>query len=94
MVKSAATDIDFAAAVDAGERGLRARDELTAMNTAFTTTRLESGYAFWPGEVQQYRELIPFLNGEKGALIAKLPLEWSFRRDPLKNRKTCRSVFG
>ena len=65
MVRSAATEVDFAAAVDAGERGLRARDELTAMNKAFTTTRLENGSAFWPGEVEQYRELIPFTNGER-----------------------------
>ena len=85
MVRSAATDVDFAAAVDAGERGLRARNELTAMNKAFTTTRIENGYAFWPGEVEQYRELIPFTNGEKGTLIAKLPLEWAFHRDPLRN---------
>ena len=47
--------------------------------------RLENGYAFWPGEVEQYRELIPFTNGEKGTLIAKLPLEWAFHRDPLGN---------
>ena len=85
MVRSAATDLDFAAAVAAGERGLRARDELTAMNSAFTTTKLESGYAFWPGEIQQYRELIPFINGEKGTLIAKLPLLWNFHRDPAGN---------
>jgi hypothetical protein len=82
MVRSAATDLDFAAAVEAGERGLRARGELTAMNEAFTTTRIESGYAFWPGEVQQYRELLPFTNGQKGVLVAKLPLLWNFHRDP------------
>jgi hypothetical protein len=85
MVRSAAADVDFAATVEAGERGLRARDELTAMNEAFTTTRLENGYAFWPGEVEQYRELIPFTNGEKGTLVAKLPMEWTFHRDPLRN---------
>jgi hypothetical protein len=85
MVTSAATDLDYAAAVEAGERGLRARAELTAMNEAFTTTRLENGYAFWPGEVQQYRELIPFTNGEKGTLITKLPLLWNFHRDPAGN---------
>lgn len=82
MVRSAATEADYLAAARSGEAGLQARDELTAMNAAFTTTRLESGYAFWPGEVQQYRELLPFLDGEKGDLIAKLPLEWAFRRDP------------
>ena len=78
MVRSAATDVDFAAAVDAGERGLRARDELTAMNKRFHDDPLENGYAFWPGEVEQYRELIPFINGEKGTLIAKLPLAMGF----------------
>ncbi len=87
MVSSAATDLYFAAAVAAGERGLRARDELTAMSSTFTTTKLESGYAFWPGEVQQYRELIPFINGEKGTLIAKLPLLWDFHRDPTGSGK-------
>lgn len=81
MVESAASNVDYTAAVEMGEHGLRARDELTAMSKAFTTTRLEGGYAFWPGEVQQYRELIPFINGEKGVLIAKLPLLWAFHRD-------------
>jgi hypothetical protein len=87
MVSSAATDLDFAAAVAAGERGLLARDELTAMSATFTTPKLERGYAFWPGEVQQYRELIPFINGEKGTLIAKLPLLWDFHRDPVGSGK-------
>lgn len=82
MVKSAATDADYPAAAAAGERGLLARDALTAMNKTFTTTRLESGYAFWPGEVRQYKELAPFTDGTKGDLIAKLPVEWSFHRDP------------
>lgn len=82
MVKSAATDADYPAAAAAGKRGLQARDALTAMDKTFTTTRLEKGYAFWPGEVQQYRELAPYTDGTKGALIAKLPVEWSFHRDP------------
>lgn len=82
MVRSAGSDADYASARQAGERGLKARDELTAMNPAFTTTRLESGYAFWPGEVKQYSELVPLIDGEKGRFIAKLPLEWAFHRDP------------
>jgi len=47
MVRSAATDLDFAAR---SRRRARAAggDELTALNSAFTTTKLESGYAFWP----------------------------------------------
>jgi len=32
--------------------------------------------------VQQYKELLPLINGEKGNLVANLPLEWNFRRDP------------
>ena len=84
-VKAAATDDDYAAAVAAGERGLAARQKLTDMNPAFTTTRLENGYAFWPGEVQQYRELLAYFNGEKGRLLLKLPTEWSFHRDPERN---------
>lgn len=82
MVRAAATEVDYTAAVQAGEKGLAARDELTEMNGTFTTAKLEGGYAWWPGEVKQYQELLPFINGEKGKLIAKLPLEWAFRRDP------------
>jgi len=82
MVRAAAGDCDYAAAVKAGQAGLAAREALTKMNGIFTTTKLEGGYAWWPGEVQQYQELLPFINGEKGTLVAKLPLEWAFRRDP------------
>lgn len=87
MVRASATEIDFAAAVAAGERGLAAREQLTEMNPTFTTYKKigESGYAWWPGEVQQYRELLEFTNGTKGTLVAKLPLEWSYRRDPRDN---------
>ncbi len=82
MVRSSATEVDFKSAVAAGESGLKAREELSAMNGTFTTTKLENGYAWWPGEVRQYRELLPLINGEKGKLISKLPLEWAFHRDP------------
>lgn len=84
MVAAAATEVDYKAAVAAGERGLAAREKLTAMNGTFTTYKKigESGYAWWPGEVQQYRELLPFTDGTKGTLVAKLPLVWNFRRDP------------
>ena len=84
MVRAAATECDFAAAVAAGDRGLAAREQLTAMNGLFTTYKQigENGYAWWPGEVQQYRELVPFISGPKGQLVAKTPQMWSFRRDP------------
>lgn len=54
------------------------------MNGTFTTYKNigEAGYAWWPGEVQQYRELLPLIDGTKGQLVAKTPLVWNFRRDP------------
>lgn len=84
MVKAAAADVDYKAAVAAGERGLAAREKLTQMNGTFTTYKVigEHGYAWWPGEVLQYKELLPFTDGSKGTLVAKLPLVWNFRRDP------------
>ncbi len=81
METAAATHVDYATAIAAGEVGLRARDELTRMNPSFTTTRMEAGPAFWPGELQQFRDLHALVNGEKGRLVTKLPLEWSFHRD-------------
>jgi hypothetical protein len=84
MVRAANTEVDYAAAVAAGERGLAARERLTEMNGTFTTYKRigEAGYAWWPGEVKQYRELIPYTDGTKGTLVARLPLVWNFRRDP------------
>ena len=82
MVKAAAADVDYATAVTAGHRGLKAREAISAMNGIFTTTRLESGYPWWPGEVKQYEELLPFIDGKKGKLITKLPFEWALHRDP------------
>ena len=83
MVTAAAAEIDYAKAVKAGERGLATREQMTAMNGVFTTYKNypEHGYAWWPGEVKQYQELLPFTDGTKGTLVAKLPLEWNFRRD-------------
>jgi len=84
MTRAASSEVDYAAAVAAGKRGLAKRDELTAMNGTFTTYKNigESGPAWWPGEVQQYEDLLPFTSGTKGQLVAKLPVEWAFRRDP------------
>ena len=42
----------------------------------------ENGPAWWPGEVEQYQNLLQYTNGKKGKLLVKLPLEWEFRRDP------------
>ena len=91
MVRLAATEINFSAAVAAGKQGLAIRDELSEMNDTFTTYRLpkqpgpkiiENGPAWFPGEVQQYAELAKYTAGPKGQLVTKLPLEWAFRRDP------------
>ena len=82
MVDQAATGADYGAAVRAGERGLAWRDSLTRMSPTFTTTRLEKGDAWWPGEVQQYRELLALTDGPAGRLVQRLPLTWSFRTDP------------
>ena len=85
MVRAANTECDYAGAVNAGERSLAVREKLTDMNGTFTTYRNykveQNGYAWWPGEVRQYRELIPFVDGTKGKLITRLPLNWAFRRD-------------
>jgi len=89
MVRAAGSEVDYAAAVAAGERGLAARLELAKMNPTFTTRvigvaaeTVESGAAWWPGEVQQYRDLLAVTSGARGRLVQKLPLEWAFRRDP------------
>ena len=85
MVRAAATECDYAGAVAAGKKALAVREKLTDMNGIFTTYRNykveHRGHAWWPGEVRQYEELLPFTNGEKGKLVAKLPLEWDFHRD-------------
>jgi hypothetical protein len=86
MVEAAATECDYEKAVACGERALAVREQLTDMSGIFTTYRKykaeDRGYAWWPGEVRQYRELLPLIDGTQGKLIAKLPLEWAFRRDP------------
>mgnify|MGYP002623757783 FL=1 len=85
MVHAAATEGDYAKAVAIGEKTLAVREKLTDLNGTFTTYRgynvEKNGYAWWPGEVKQYRELVPLVDGTKGKLITRLPLEWSFRRE-------------
>jgi hypothetical protein len=89
MVKAAATDADYKEAVAAGEKALAARLKLAQMNPTFTTRVVgvaaetkASGPAWFPGEVEQYRQLAALTDGTKGTLIRKSPLEWAFRRDP------------
>ena len=90
MVRAAATECDFATAVEIGDATVALRDELTDWNGIFTTYRgmnLGDAYPWWPGEVKQYRELIPYMDGTKGKLIKRLPLEWALRRDPDNSQK-------
>ncbi len=83
MVRAAATEVDYGKAVTAGERGLCARDAMTALGGIFTTTKLEGDDTpWWPGEVQQYRDLLRLTDGTRGTLVKKLPLAWAFHRDP------------
>jgi len=89
MVHAAATEGDYKTAIGFGEKGLAARLELAKMNPTFTTRVVgvaaeddKASAAWWPGEVQQYRDLRAFTDGTKGALVLKTPLEWAFRRDP------------
>jgi hypothetical protein len=84
MVRAAASENDYATAVQAGEQTLDLREQLTAMNPTFTSYKGmgERGNAWLPGEVQQMRDLAALTNGPKGSLIAKTPVAWSFRADP------------
>lgn len=89
MVKAAASDVDYKAAIAAGERGLAARKQLAEMNPTFTTRVVgvaaeddKADAAWWPGEVRQYRELGQYTDGSKGTLLVTTPLEWAFRLDP------------
>lgn len=84
MVRAASAEVDYKTAIAAGDRGLAAREKLTVMNPTFTTYKNigEHGAAWWPGEVQQMRDLLALTDGSKGTLIARTPLEWAFRRDP------------
>lgn len=82
MQTAAATQADYAKAAEIGDAALALRAAMLKMNPMFLSTKLETGWAWWPGEVQQYRELNAFTNGEKGKLVALLPLEWAFHRDP------------
>jgi hypothetical protein len=84
MARAAASDGEYARAAAAGARALQAREQLTDIHPTFTTSRAmgENGSMWLPGEVQQMRELAALVDGSKGTLVTRTPLEWSFRRDP------------
>src|SRR5206468_3692868 len=88
-VAAAARDADYTAAVRHGEQAVAARLDLAAMNPMFTVhvigaeAETAQGGAMWfPGEVEQYRQLARLTGGPAGQLVAKLPLVWTFRRGP------------
>ena len=94
MVRAGATEANYAAAAQAGERALAARQKLIDMGAKRSKAKRgsigmfvsagmgERGPAWFPGEVQQYRDLLALTDGTKGKLLVRLPLEWAYRRDP------------
>lgn len=91
MLRAGATEANFAAAAEASDRLLNARRKLIDLGKKwsvqkqgiFVNTRMgEKGAPWIFGEIQQYRDLLALTDGSRGELIAPLPLEWAFRRDP------------
>ena len=60
MTAAANAEVDYQIRRRRGRARLGGAEELTAMNPTFTTYKHigEEGYAWWPGEVKQYRELL------------------------------------
>jgi len=87
MIRAAGTECDYPKAVEVGRYALKIRDNIAKMNVTFVNkgcSGSERGPAWWPGEVKQYGDLASYTDGTKGTLLAKLPLEWAFHRDPDK----------
>jgi hypothetical protein len=84
MVWLACRDGDYKGAIAAGKQALKDRDLMTDLNGTFATYRVmgNSGWGWFPGEVEQYEVYDKLTNGTKGKLVQMLPLEWNFRRDP------------
>lgn len=77
MVEAADSQADYLAAAKHGTRALEIREQLSDLHPAFTTHRQfkESGPAWWPGEVEYFRQLA------KLEQVVKAPLEWHFKVD-------------
>jgi hypothetical protein len=83
MVRAAARDCDFAKAAKLGRTALAARARLGEMNETFISIKMgEKSPAWFAGEVEMYEKLTALTDGTKGRLIAKLPREMAFMRDP------------
>ena len=81
MYRAAATDADY---IRAAQLGAQLREmEQALWNWDPSMFRLYGEEAPWSGgEVIQYREMAARIDGSRGKLLARLPLEWRFRRDP------------
>lgn len=79
MVREAATNCNYKAAVEHGERGLITRQALKGLSGIFVSDRLEKGAPFWPGEVKLYRNLAALTDRSE---VVRSPLSWSFTLDP------------
>ena len=83
MLAAGAGECDYANAAACGQKALAARAELQQMNGTFVNTTMgENGPAWFPGEVQLFADLGKLTAGPDGKLVALLPLDWAFRRDP------------
>ena len=85
MTSAAARDADYPVAAKAGDAALAARLKLAQMNPTFTThvvgtgaETVQSGPAWFPGEVDHMRALAALTDGTRGTLVTRLPLLWSF----------------
>lgn len=69
----------FEEAVKQGQRGLKTRAKLKAMNGLFTTgiPKYERDSSWWPGEVKHYTKLLNL-----GPVLKPTPLKWQLRPDP------------
>ncbi len=91
MLRAGATDGNYAEAAAAADRLLAARQGLIDLGKKwseqnqgiFVNTRMGVEGAPWLlGEIEQYRDLLALTDGTDGELIARLPQEWAYRRDP------------
>jgi hypothetical protein len=88
MVNAAAGENAYAKAAAFGDKALAARLELAKMNPTFTTRviapaaqTVAEGPAWFPGEVQQMKDLAALTDGTKGTLITKTPLQWAWKSE-------------
>ena len=88
MTSAGASDGDYGRAVRAGEKALATRLKLAELSPILTTrvvgpvAETAAGGAMWfPGEVQQWRQLAALVDGSKGRLVTRISRRWWFRRE-------------